>query len=64
MVNFVIIGSEPQVQKALAGANWFLADTSYSDAITKAIEYFDLKHKGKGVALEFGHPDIVAASNP
>jgi hypothetical protein len=38
MVNFVIIGSEQQVQKALAGGNWYLADTSYSDAITKAIE--------------------------
>lgn len=30
--------------------------------ITKAIEYFDLKHAGKGVALESGHPDIVATS--
>jgi len=38
MVNFVIIGSEQQVQKALAGGNWYLADTSYPDAITKAIE--------------------------
>lgn len=38
MVNFVIIGSEQQVQKALAGADWYLADTSYPDAIIKAIE--------------------------
>jgi len=30
--------------------------------ITKAIEFFDLRHSGKGVALESGHPDIVAAS--
>src|SRR5215472_10970883 len=38
MVNFVIIGSEEQVQKALANANWHIADTSNSDAIIKAIE--------------------------
>jgi hypothetical protein len=38
MVNFVIIGSEQQVQKALTSANWHLADTSNSDAIIKAIE--------------------------
>ncbi|MBV9480914.1 MAG: LssY C-terminal domain-containing protein [Acidobacteria bacterium] len=38
MVNFVIIGSEQQLENALAAANWHLADTSNSDAITKAIE--------------------------
>jgi hypothetical protein len=38
MVNFVIIGAEQQVQNALAAAHWYLADTSNSDAITKAIE--------------------------
>jgi hypothetical protein len=38
MVNFVIIGSQEQMQKALEAANWHLADTSNSDAITKAIE--------------------------
>lgn len=31
-------------------------------AITKTIEYFDLRHAGSGVVLETGHPDIVAAS--
>ncbi len=30
--------------------------------ITKAIEYFNLKHAGEGVALESGHPDLIAAS--
>ena len=30
--------------------------------ITKTIEFFNLKHAGEGVALESGHPDIVAAS--
>jgi hypothetical protein len=30
--------------------------------ITKSIELFSLKHAGKGVALESGHPDLVAAS--
>ncbi len=38
MVNFVIIGSEERLEKALAAASWHLADTSNSDAITKAIE--------------------------
>jgi hypothetical protein len=31
-------------------------------AITKTIEYFNLRHAGSGVVLESGHPDIVAAS--
>lgn len=31
-------------------------------AVSKSIEFFNLKHTGKGVALESGHPDIVAAS--
>ena len=38
MVNFVIIGSQQQVESALERANWHLADTSNADAITKAIE--------------------------
>jgi hypothetical protein len=38
MVNFVIIGSQQQLQEALAAADWHLADTSNTDAITKAIE--------------------------
>lgn len=38
MVNFVIIGSQQQVETALNAADWHLADTSNSDAITKAIE--------------------------
>ena len=31
-------------------------------AITKTIEFFDLKHKGKDVALESGDPNLIAAS--
>jgi hypothetical protein len=31
-------------------------------AITKTIEYFDLKHKGKDVAMESGHPELIARS--
>lgn len=31
-------------------------------AVSKSIEYFNLRHTGKGVTLESGHPDIVAAS--
>jgi hypothetical protein len=37
MVNFVLIGSEKQVQDALTAANWHVADTSTSDAMTKAV---------------------------
>lgn len=38
MVNFVLIGSEKQVQDALAAANWHVADTSTPGAVAKAIE--------------------------
>jgi hypothetical protein len=31
-------------------------------AVSKSIEYFNLRHAGSGVVLESGHPDIVAAS--
>ena len=37
MVNFVMIGSKKDVQNALQAANWFLADTSNTGAVTKAI---------------------------
>src|SRR5512133_1707139 len=37
MVNFVMIGSQKNVQAALQAANWFVADTSNSGAVTKAI---------------------------
>jgi hypothetical protein len=37
MVNFVMIGSQKDVQNALQAANWFVADTSNSGAVTKAI---------------------------
>ena len=37
MVNFVLVGSEKQVQDALTGANWHVADTSNNDAVTKAV---------------------------
>jgi hypothetical protein len=36
--------------------------TGLYTAITRTIEYFDLKHKGAGVALESGHPDLVASA--
>ena len=31
-------------------------------AVSKSIEYFNLRHAGQGVTLESGHPDIVASS--
>ncbi|HEV2441892.1 MAG TPA: hypothetical protein VGT07_05180 [Steroidobacteraceae bacterium] len=31
-------------------------------AVSKSIEYFNLRHAGQGVALELGHPDIIASS--
>ena len=37
MVNFVIIGSQPQLQAALQAANWFVADTNNADAVAKAV---------------------------
>jgi hypothetical protein len=37
MVNFVLIGSEKQVQDALAAADWHVADTSTPGALAKAI---------------------------
>ncbi|MBI3478682.1 MAG: LssY C-terminal domain-containing protein [Acidobacteria bacterium] len=37
MVNFILIGSEKQVQDALAAANWHVADTSTPGAVAKAI---------------------------
>ena len=37
MVNFVMIGSQKDVQNALQAANWFVADTSNTGAVTKAI---------------------------
>jgi LssY-like putative type I secretion system component LssY len=37
MVNFVLVGSEKQVQDALAAADWRVADTSTPGAVAKAI---------------------------
>jgi hypothetical protein len=37
MVNFMLIGSEKQVQDALTAANWHVADTSTPDAVTRAV---------------------------
>lgn len=37
MVNFVLVGTEKQVQDALTEANWHVADTSNTGALTKAI---------------------------
>jgi hypothetical protein len=37
MVNFVLIGSEKQVQEALTAANWHVADTSTPGAVAKAV---------------------------
>jgi len=37
MVNFIIIGSEKQVQDALTASNWHVADTSTGGAVAKAI---------------------------
>ncbi len=37
MVNFVLIGSEKQVQDALTAADWHVADTSTSGALARAV---------------------------
>lgn len=31
-------------------------------AVSKSIEYFNVRHAGQGVVLESGHPDIIATS--
>lgn len=36
--------------------------TGLYTAITKTIEYLELTHKGEGVVMESGHPDLAAAS--
>jgi hypothetical protein len=38
MVNFVIVGSQQQMQTALTAANWHVADTSNTGAVIAAIE--------------------------
>jgi hypothetical protein len=37
MVNFVIVGSQDQLQSALTAANWRVADTNNEEAVAKAI---------------------------
>jgi len=37
MVNFVIVGSEKDVQSALESANWFVADRNNAEAVAKAV---------------------------
>jgi hypothetical protein len=37
MVNFVLVGSEQQVQSALTAANWRVADTDNKEAVLKAV---------------------------
>ena len=38
MVNFVIVGSQKDIQSALAAANWHVADTHNKDAVLNALE--------------------------
>jgi hypothetical protein len=37
MVNFVLVGTQQQVQSALEGANWHVADTDNKEAVLKAV---------------------------
>jgi hypothetical protein len=37
MVNFVVVGTEEQVQAALAAGNWFVADADNNEAAVKAV---------------------------
>jgi hypothetical protein len=37
MVNFVVVGTQEQVQAALAAGNWFVADTDNNEAAVKAV---------------------------
>jgi hypothetical protein len=58
----LIYGVQSEVQKQAGDFGLTGIASGLYTGITKTIEYFDLKHTGKGVSLESGHPDIVASS--
>jgi len=58
----LIYGVQSEVRKQAGDFGLTGIASGLYTGITKTIEYFDLKHTGKGVSLESGHPDIVASS--
>ena len=53
-----------QIKDEITGAGSDTKDLAMGlvTAVSKSIEYFNLRHAGQGVVLESGHPDIIATS--
>lgn len=58
----LIYGIQDELKKQADDFGLTGVATGLYTAISKTIEYFDVNHKGKGVVLQSGHPDLVAAS--
>ena len=58
----LIYGIQDEARKTASDFGLTGVATGLYTGITKTIEYFNLRHVGKGVAMESGHPDLVAAS--
>jgi hypothetical protein len=61
----VISGIKDEIEGASGGSSTPTGDIKgvakgLFTGVTKAIEFFDIKHKGENVVLESGHPDLVA----
>ncbi|MDE2051752.1 MAG: hypothetical protein KGJ72_12120 [Gammaproteobacteria bacterium] len=58
----LIYGIQGEVRKSASDFGVTGIASGLVTAVSKSIEYFNLRHAGQGVVLESGHPDIVAAS--
>jgi hypothetical protein len=58
----LIYGIQGEVRKTASDFGVTGIASGLVTAVTKSIDYFNLRHAGQGVVLESGHPDIVAAS--
>ena len=58
----LIYGIQDEIGKTADDFGLTGVATGLYTAISKTIEFFNLKHTGEGVVLESGHPDLVAAS--
>lgn len=58
----LIYGIQDEIRKTAKDFGVTGVASGLYTGITKSIEYFNLRHVGKAVALESGHPDLVAAS--
>ena len=58
----LIYGIQGEARKSASSFSATDVASGLYTAVSKSIEYFNLKHLGTGVVLESGHPDIIAAS--